>query len=214
LRRLFSTELLVGGSLVILLVGFALWAAIRIFAIRDEQQPAPTAPSIAAILLATPTVEPSPSPLPPTPTIPVLPTALLQPTEGTIPEAQPPPPGLEAVQVYITVRQRAWIRVLVDGEVAFEGRVVPGSAYQYSGEDKVEVLSGNGAAIQVFFNQQDLGPMGLLGEVVHQVFTRQGVQTPTPTITVTPSATVRPTRTPRGAPSGTPEGAPQSTPTP
>jgi hypothetical protein len=104
--------------------------------------------------------------------------------------------------------------VLVDGEVTFEGRVVPGSAYQYSGEDKVEILTGNGAAIQVFFNQQDLGPMGLLGEVVHQVFTRQGVQTPTPTITITASPTARPTRTPRGAPSGTPEGTPQSTPTP
>ena len=218
LRRIFSTEVLVGGSLVILLVGFALWAAIRIFAIRDEQQPAPTAPSIAAVLLVTPTGEPSPSPLPPTSTIPVPPTAMAQPAEGTTPEAQPPPPGLEAVQVYITVRQRAWIRVLVDGEVAFEGRVAPGSAYQYSGEDKVEILTGNGAAIQVFFNQQDLGVMGLLGQVVHQVFTRQGVQTPTPTITITPSATERPTRTPRGAPSGTPQGAPQgasqSTPTP
>lgn len=214
LRRIFSTEVLVGGTLVILLVGLVLWAAIRIFAMRDEQQPVPTAPSIAAVLLVTPTEEPSPSPLPPTPTIPVPPTALLQPTEGATPEAQPPPPGLEAVQVYITVRQRAWIRVLVDGEVAFEGRVVPGSAYQYSGEDKVEILTGNGAAIQVFFNQQDLGPMGLLGQVVHQVFTRQGVQTPTPTITITPSATERPTRTPRGAPSGTPEGTAQRTPTP
>jgi cytoskeleton protein RodZ len=208
LRRIFSTELLVGGSLIVLLVGFALWAAIRIFAMRDEQQPVPTAPSIAAVLLATSTGEPSPSPLPPTSTIPAPPTALVQPIEGTTPEAQPPPPGLEAVQVYITVRQRAWIRVLVDGEVAFEGRVVPGSAYQYSGEDKVEILTGNGAAIQVFFNQQDLGPMGLLGEVVHQVFTRQGVQTPTPTITVSPTATERPTRTPRGAPSSTPQGTP------
>ncbi len=214
LRRIFSTELLVGGALVVLLVGFALWAAIRIFALRDEQQPAPTAPPIAAILLVTPTGEPSPTPLPPTSTLPVPAPALAQPTDGTTPEAQPPPPGIEAVQVYISVRERAWIRVLVDGEVTFEGRVVPGSAYQYSGEDKVEILTGNGAAIQVFFNQQDLGPMGLLGEVVHQVFTRQGVQTPTPTITITASPTARPTRTPRGAPSGTPEGTSQSTPTP
>jgi hypothetical protein len=115
------------------------------------------------------------------------------------------------VQVYITVRQRAWIRVLVDGEPAFEGRVLPGSAYQYSGEDKVEILTGNGAAIQVFFNQSDLGPMGLFGEVVHQVFTRQGLQTPTPTITVTPSATERPTATQRGAPTAAPTGAPSGT---
>lgn len=212
LRRIFSTELLVGGSLVILLVGFALWAAIRIFALRDQQQPLPTAPSIAAVLLATPSEAPLASPLPPTPTVPV--PALAQPTEGSTAEASPPPLGAEAVQVYITVRQRAWVRVLVDGEMVFEGRVAPGSAYQYSGEDKVEILTGNGAAIQVFYNQQDLGPMGLLGEVVHQVFTRQGVETPTPTVTMTPSATVRPTRTPRGAPTGVPTGVPVGTPTP
>lgn len=214
LRRIFSTELLVGGSLVILLVGFALWAAIRIFALRDQQQPAPTAPSIAAVLLATPSEVPLSSSLAPTPTIPAQAPAPVQPTEGTTLEASPPPLGAEAVQVYITVRQRAWIRVLVDGEVVLDGRVAPGSAYQYSGEDKVEILTGNGAAIQVFYNQQDLGPMGLFGEVVHRVFTRQGVETPTPTITMTPSPTVRPTRTPKGAPSGTPQGAPQSTPTP
>jgi hypothetical protein len=214
LRRIFSTELLVGGSLVILLVGFALWAAIRIFALRDEQQPAPTAPSIAAILLVTPTEAPSSSPLPLTPTVPVPALVQAQPTQGTTLEASPPPLGAAAIQVYITVRQRAWIRVLVDGEMVFEGRVAPGSAYQYSGDDKVEILTGNGAAIQVFFNQQDLGPMGLYGEVVHRVFTRQGVETPTPTITMTPSPTVRPTRTPRGAPAGTPTGTSPATPTP
>ena len=68
-------------------------AAIRIFALRDEQQPAPTAPPIAAILLVTPTGEPSPTPLPPTSTLPVPAPALAQPTDGTTAEAQPPPPG-------------------------------------------------------------------------------------------------------------------------
>jgi len=217
LRRVFSTELLVGGSLVVLLVGFALWAAIRIFAMRSDQQPAPTAPSIAAILLSTPTETALPTPIPPTPTLPIPAFALA--TAGTTQEALPPPAtGAEAVQIYITIRQRAWMRVIVDGKVEFDGRVVPGGAYQYTGEDKVEILTGDGAAIQVFYNQHDLGPMGLFGEVVHQVYTRQGVQTPTPTITMTPTGTLRPTRTPRGTPlgtlKGTPQAPPEGTPTP
>lgn len=197
LRRLFSAELLVGLSLVVVLVGFALWAAIRINALREEQQPAPTAPPIAAVLLATPVESPSPSPVPPTATIPAPVAALAQPTEGTAQEALPPLASGEFVQVYVTVRQRTWMRVLVDGEVEFEGRVIPGSAYQYSGEEKVEIVTGNGAALQVFYNQNDLGIIGLYGEVVHQVYTLQGIQSPTPTMTMTPTTTARPSRTPR-----------------
>ena len=181
-----------------------MWAAIRVFALRSEEQPAPTAPSIAAVLLATSTATQPVSPAPVTPTIPVPAPAEAQPTEGATQAALPPPASGVSVQVYVTVRQRAWMRVIVDGEIEFEGRVVPGSAYQFTGEDKVEILTGNGAALQVFYNQNDLGLLGLLSEVVHQVYTLQGVQTPTPTITMTPTVTGRPTRAPLGTPQGTP----------
>jgi cytoskeleton protein RodZ len=101
---------------------------------------------------------------------------------------QPVPPieGSSALQVYIMVRQRAWMRVLVDGQVEFDGRVIPGSAYPFSGDESIEILTGNGAALEVFFNQDELGPLGALGEVVQRVFSVQGVQTPTPTLTITP----------------------------
>ena len=95
-------------------------------------------------------------------------------------------------QVYVTVRQRAWMRVTVDGEIEFEGRVIPGSAYQFARENQVEILTGNGAGLQIFFNQEDLGTMGLFGQVVQRVFTPQGIETPTPTITVTGTATPAP----------------------
>jgi cytoskeletal protein RodZ len=212
MRRFFSTELILGGALVLLLAGFALWAAIRIYTLQGEQQPAPTPPPIAAVLLVTPSETPSPTVVPPTATIgpPVIPTQ--QATEGTAQPTLLPPATSLSVQVYITVRQRAWMRVLVDGEVEFEGRVIPGSAYQYTGEDKVEILTGNGAALQVFYNSFDLGPIGLFGEVIHQVYTLEGLQTPTPTITLTPTETERPTRTPFGASAAS--ATPQVTPTP
>jgi cytoskeletal protein RodZ len=218
LRRLFNGELLVGGVLVISLAVFVVWGALRIFEMRSEEQVSPTGPSVAQILLATPTVTPT---LPPStstqPALAVAPsTAAPSPevtaelTNETTGEEAGSPPGavstegtIGIVQVYVTIRQRAWMRVLVDGEIEFEGRVIPGNAYQFSGEERVEILTGNGAALQIFFGQQDLGPLGLFGQIVHRVFTVDGIQTPTPTVTVTGTAAPPASPTPRGI--GTPQ---------
>ena len=97
------------------------------------------------------------------------------------------------MRVCLSVHQRAWVRVIVDGEVAFEGRMLPGSAYAYDGSQQIEILTGNGAALQVFYNQRDLGRLGIYGEVVDRIFTLEGELLPTPTITPTPTATSPPT---------------------
>ncbi len=184
-RRLFTTEMLFIVLFVTFLGGFIIWGAIRIFALRTTQLPSPTAPSISEVLLSAPTSTITPTPAPPTPT----PQALPGVEQTSALPGLTPLPGETGVRVYVTVRQRAWMRVLVDGELEFEGRVVPGSAYQYAGDVSVEILTGNAAALQIFFNQQDLGLMGLFGQVANRIYTREGVLTPTPTITPTPSAT-------------------------
>jgi hypothetical protein len=114
------------------------------------------------------------------------------------------------VQVYITVRQRAWIRVTVDGKKELEGRVLPGNAYSFAGAEKIEILTGSGSAVQVFYNQQDLGPLGEYGQVINRIFTAKGVLTPTPTITPTASPTPRVTPTSPAKPTPV---APVGTPT-
>jgi hypothetical protein len=120
-----------------------------------------------------------------------------------------------ALQVYVVVLQRAWLKMTVDGEVAFEGRVIPGSAYTFSGNERIELLTGDGAGLQVYFNQQNLGVMGGFGEVVNRIFSIEGMQTATPAIppTSTPvptsSATASPTPTGTAIP-GTPTPTPKS----
>jgi cytoskeletal protein RodZ len=192
LKRLVSPDFLIGGSIAIFLAVFVLWGIIRIFGMTSETLPTATAPSIAEILLATPTPSETPTQAPASPTpasqaalfpSPVVPTELLE--DGT----PPPESGGAAVQVYLTIRQRAWMRVTVDGELQFEGRVIPGSAYPFIGDSEVEVLTGNGAALQVFYNGADLGVMGDFGEVVDHIYTVQGPLTPTPTVTQTPTIT-------------------------
>jgi cytoskeleton protein RodZ len=195
LRRVFTAQSLLAAIITQFLGGFVVWAAVRIFAIRADSIPSPTAPSIAEVLLSAPRATATPTSLPPTQTPPPPRPAASDQAEST--QVFAVLPGVQAgVQVYTTVRQRAWMRVIVDGEVVFEGRVLPGSAYQYEGEETVELLTSNGAALQIFFNQQDLGPMGLYGQVVQRIFTLEGVQTPTPTVTFTPTVTPRITPTP------------------
>jgi hypothetical protein len=91
----------------------------------------------------------------------------------------------------------------VDGKVQFEGRVTAGTAYPYDGNAQIEVLTGNGRAITILFNQNNLGPMGNFGEVVDHIYTANAILnttatfTPTPSITPTPTITLRPTATMR-----------------
>ena len=198
LRRILSPDVLIGGTLALFLLVFVFWGAIRIFAFQADGEPTETAPSIAEVLLATATASSTPTAVPATaanePAEAVFPTQALA-TDAV--SGEPLPANLQGdVQVYITVRQRAWVRVVVDGELQFEGRVIPGSAYTYSGDQQIEILTGNGAALYVFLNQQDLGALGSYGQIVHRIMTAQGALTPTPTITLTPTATAPATATP------------------
>jgi cytoskeleton protein RodZ len=209
--RLITTDLMLAGVLVVFLVAFMAWGVIRISAMRTGKAPTATAPAIADVLAQaeTPSGESSTggdaltgggnsftaTPKPST-------AGGLQaaPGEGSTPiPSVTPPPGFASasVQVIISVSMRAWMRVTVDGKVEFEGRVLPGSAFPFAGNDRVEILTGNGAGLEVNFNQTNIGALGTFGEAVQRVFTVQGMQTPTPTITHTPApVTVTPTLTP------------------
>jgi hypothetical protein len=73
---------------------------------------------------------------------------------------------------------------------------MPGGAYNFTGLDSIEILTGNGAALQVFYGQTDLGRLGAYGQVVNRVYTAEGIVTATPTITPTPTETLPATQTP------------------
>lgn len=113
------------------------------------------------------------------------------------------PMNKDPLQVYIVAQQRAWLRVIADNKLKFLGRVVPGNAYAFSGTKQIELLTGNGAGLQVFFNQQNLGTLGSMGEVIGLIFSSAGITTPTPAFTSTPGPTKPATITPLPSPSPT-----------
>jgi len=63
----------------------------------------------------------------------------------------------------------------------YEGRLLPGNAYNYSGDEIVEILTGNAGALQIYFNDQAIGAAGFIGQVEKLTFTETGLVRPTPT---------------------------------
>ncbi|MFH2102532.1 MAG: RodZ domain-containing protein [Chloroflexota bacterium] len=199
IRPILSVDLFVGLGLVIMLVVFAVWGTNRVISLSIAPAGEPTAPSISDILLVTPTpgIETS---------IATSLIASVTPLGETVasPAVNLPPLQPGDVQLMIVAIQNTWVRVTVDGEVKFEGRVTAGTAYTYSANEQIEVLTGNGAALRIGYNQTDLGVMGAFGEVVNLIYTKTGILLPTATSTPTPSSTPRETATPTPQPSTTP----------
>ncbi len=203
-RRYVSVDIFVGGGLVILLLTFAIWGTNRVINFGAGSTPQPTAPSILNILVSSPEIE----------TVAPGVTASVSGSSADFPVAAEtlvltlPASGNGPVQVVVISQESAWVRVTVDGKVQLEGRVTAGSAYPFDGNTQIEVLTGNGRAISILYNQNALGPMGDFGEVVDRIYTINAILNPTatftstPTITPTPTVTLRPTSTLR--PSATP----------
>jgi cytoskeletal protein RodZ len=197
--RIFPGDWMISAILIVAVLAFVIWGVIRISSLQAALNPAETVPSIVEALQTTPEGDLIDTPQ-------ALETPFLEATEvvnipGEGSDLIPPPPeennpetpvptiSNAPVQVYVSVLRRAWMRVTVDGDIEFEGRVIPGSAYSFSGEFQIELFTGNGAGLQVFFNGTDLGVLGVYGEVVYKVFTAEGVLLPTPTNTPIPTNT-------------------------
>ena len=198
LRSFIAGDLVFGIGMVLLLIVFSIWGISRVIALQSEQeaevQAEATGPSISEALIGTPveTLESAVTLIPAEDTpIPDLP-------EGTI--EIPTPAANVNVQLNIVAVERSYLRVTVDGEVAFDGRTIPGNAYPFDAEESIEVLAGNAAALRVVYNQRDLGLLGGFGQIARFIYTADEIIVPTPevppTATLTPFISPTPSTTP------------------
>jgi len=205
LRTFIAGDLIFGVAMIAILIALAIWGVGRVISLQDARnqitQPAPMIVDV-----------PGDAPLP---------TASLELTfvavddiplgtssaEGAFTPQGAPTPGTNAnVVVSVFAVERVFVRISVDGAVAFEGRMAPRETKVFEADDQVVILTGNAAAIRVTYNGRDLGLMGGVGEVVSRVYLVSGIATPTATIpptptntlpvTSTPTATITPTATP------------------
>jgi cytoskeleton protein RodZ len=188
-RTFIAGDMIFGVGMAIVLVGFAIWGVSRVMTIQSQREIEPTALSISDVLLS------SPDPSSFTATATFLPAVEAFPAEATVTVEIPTLNANAPVQLNLVAVERTYMRVLVDGEVAFDGRVVPGNAYPFEAENQIEVLVGSGAAIRIVYNGRDLGLMGTFGQVVNNIYLGSEIVTPTGLPTLTPSITLTPTNT-------------------
>lgn len=203
--RSFMVADLAAIGLVFLIAVFSVWGVQQV--IRKGAEAEATPPALLDVLL-----EPSAAVVvgTPMPTSELLDlgnvTATLAAFETPI--GLPAIPEGVNVQINVIALERTFLRVIADGEVVFDGRVTPGTAYPFEAGTQIEILAGNGAALRLTYNLRDMGLLGGYGEVVNLIYRAEGVVTPTATIgpspTITPTPTIRPTQTQTPTPTRTP----------
>lgn len=77
----------------------------------------------------------------------------------------------ETVSVGIDLQERCWLKVMVDGGVAFEGILPEGTQRQWSGKKEVTVRAGNAGGVAISFNNQQQQVLGAPGQVEEVTYT-------------------------------------------
>ncbi len=191
IKNFFTLDLLVITVLFLAFATFVIWGVNRILASGTPESTENDIPDVSDVLLAAGT---------PTPAF----TSededekLHAKTEASDQEEPMFTPfvSLDPINIILVPRQRLWAQITVDGEQTFQGRLIPGNAYEYSGEYQIDILTGNVGALQILFNNLDIGSQGLPGQVADLSFTPNGLVLPPPTSTPVSTETPQTTPTP------------------
>ncbi len=197
--RWLSADLFVAALITLGVIAVLLWGGSRVMASLRTQSEAAEEGSGLLIPTETPTMEAT-AEIDPGLTSP-------QPEQaGELPISTGTPtlPALvvsdSPIDLRVVAERRAWVQVVADGREIYQGRLTPGAFLELQAETQVELVTGNGAALRVFYNGVDQGLLGGLDEVVIRIWTPTGVVTPTPSNTPLPTETPTPSRTPRVSP--------------
>ena len=77
----------------------------------------------------------------------------------------------QAVTVGINLQERCWLKVMVDGKVAFEGTLAKGTQRSWTGDREVTIKAGNAGGVAISFNNQQQKVLGAPGQVEEITYT-------------------------------------------
>ncbi len=187
ITKYLTFDLLFGTIVILGMFGFLIWGTSVLIHENREPESISELPEIAEVLITAPAISFNNETLELQQETRYIETESVQePSPIFTPLAQTSP-----IQIVIIANADAWVKISRDGKPAFEGRFVPGNAYSYSANSQIEILTGNAGALQVFFNQEDLGILGLKNQVLQITFNEGGLVKPRiePSKTPTPQPT-------------------------
>ena len=200
-KRILSPDMIFAGGLFLAFFIFIIWGVFQLLQVGDNKNQ-PTVAAISEVLLASesPTVGEMVVVETAAPTSMIGGDTIFTPETSAV--------GTQAysandpIQLSIAVNRRVYLKVTIDGKSAFLGRALPGTVYTYSGKSRISLVADDASAIQIFYNQTNMGVPGISGQVVMMDFTaREAIDltanyTPTPTVTRIATLTPMPTETP------------------
>ena len=99
------------------------------------------------------------------------PSPIITPSPSITPSPTPSPSLTSgSVKVDVSLIDRSWIEVVVDGDVKFEGMMEKGVTQSWSGRKDVQISSGNAGAVKLVYNQAPAVVMGKAGHVETKKF--------------------------------------------
>ena len=79
-------------------------------------------------------------------------------------------PNNEQVVVDITIKDRSWLQVVVDGKVEFEGTLSSGSHRTWIANNRLTIKAGNAGGVLVAYNHRQAKQLGKPGQVEEVTF--------------------------------------------
>ncbi|MGB5632072.1 MAG: RodZ domain-containing protein [Waterburya sp.] len=89
----------------------------------------------------------------------------------TIPQFVSQSNNSDAVSVGINLQERCWLKVMVDGKLAFEGVLPEGTQRQWTGRREVTIKAGNAGGVVINFNNEQQKVLGAPGQVEEITYT-------------------------------------------
>jgi cytoskeletal protein RodZ len=78
----------------------------------------------------------------------------------------------DSVVVDISLKDRCWLKVVVDGKVEFEGTLAQGTQKRWTGREQINIIAGNAGGVVITYNngqEKLLGKPGQVEEVTYTV---------------------------------------------
>jgi cytoskeletal protein RodZ len=78
----------------------------------------------------------------------------------------------DSVVVDISLKDRCWLKVVVDGKVEFEGTLAKGTQRSWTGQEQINIIAGNAGGVVITYNhgqEKLLGEPGQVEEVTYTV---------------------------------------------